>query len=209
MENSEMLKQFKEHFQFLTLQEIGNSYEEETAEVYFERFVEAFQRLFEKNEHLMPDAQAKWHAINPIFVLALHEALEPSNVSFEKLKEHVISIYRVMTSKLVEDYVAQIESSEDKWKTVVESTRYGNQQNYDNSYFGLTYVADNEREFSFDINKCFYFEIFEANGHPELGPILCEYDYILMDAIPNWVRFERTETIANGDTRCNFQLFRV
>jgi hypothetical protein len=130
-------------------------------------------------------------------------------VTLENLKKHVLSIYRAMTSQLVERYKTQILSSEDKWKSIVESTKLGNQNLYESDYFDFEYIVDNDNALCFDFKKCFYFEVFKANGRSELGPILCEYDYILMDAISEWSRFERSETLANGDARCNFQLYRV
>ena len=197
------------YFEGLTLERLVQSYGYPKGKQYSNEFDDAFRRIISKNEHLMPDNLAKRHGVNPAFVLALQEVLQQESISHEGLKGHVLAIYGVMMQELIDNYITKINSSEDSWKTIVEYTKVGNQQNYDNQYFNLEYVADNEEEISFDIKKCFYFEIFEANGHPELGPILCEYDYLLMDAISKWIRFERTETIADGDNRCDFKLYRI
>jgi hypothetical protein len=208
MSETEFQEQLMSYFETLTKSRLVEIYGLWKGRNYANEFVDTFRGIFSKNEHLMPDTISKRHGVNPAFVLALHDILQQESVSFDELKEHILAIYGVMMQQLVDNYKANLEASEDSWKSIVEYTKAGNQQNYDNRYFNLDYITDNDNELGFDIKKCLYFEIFKANGHPELGTILCEYDYILMDATSKWVRFRRTETIADGNVRCDFRLYR-
>ncbi|MHA2297359.1 MAG: ethanolamine ammonia-lyase reactivating factor EutA [Candidatus Hodarchaeales archaeon] len=175
-----------------------------------EKFKDCFIRLFDKNQHLMPDDLAKQHGINPVFVMALAEALEESDPLLEKLEEHVLELYRTILTQagVIATYLTALESSTDPWKELVKFTKAGNRRLYDNDYFRVKTVVENENHFGFDINRCLMFEILQKNGHPELGPLLCKYDYILTDKISKWASFERKETIADGHSRCDFRYTR-
>ncbi len=172
------------------------------------KFEKRFNELFKQNSDKMSDDLSNFHGINPIFVMALDDTLKEQNVSFEDLKSHVLGIYEIMLQELLNKQQQQLESSETPWETYVEAAKSGNKQFYDNKYFQLKVVQDNDQEFGFDIQRCFYFEFFKDNDRPGLGPILCEYDYILARNVEKWVKFERTETIADGDSCCNFRFFR-
>jgi HEAT repeat protein len=168
-------------------------------------FESRFNHLFKTNQELMPDDLAKQHGINSIFVMGLADALE--GLSLDKLEEHVLAIYKKILSEsgFLALQIGQMESSDDPWKKFVEKTRVSNQQLYDNAYFQVQTVIDDDQQFGIDINRCLMFEILEKNGCPELGPVLCKYDYILADNVSKWVSFERNKTIADGHARCDFR----
>ncbi|MFW9919197.1 MAG: L-2-amino-thiazoline-4-carboxylic acid hydrolase [Candidatus Thorarchaeota archaeon] len=209
MSEAEFIEQMVGYLKTLTYSHLTKTYGVWKAGNCANRFEDAFYRVFSKNADLMPDFVSKRHGVNPTFVLALYEVLQQEKVSFEEFKQHVLAIYQDMIQQTIDSFRAHAESSEDTWKTIVEYIKTGNQNNYENQYFDLEYVADNDNELGFDITKCFYFDIFKANEHPELGPILCEYDYLMMEAISKWIRFERTEIIAEGNGKCDFRLLRL
>jgi hypothetical protein len=99
-------------------------------------------------------------------------------------------------------------TSDDPWKTFVTSTKSANKQLYENEYFQCKTVIDDNQQFGFDINRCIYYEIFKENGHEDLAPLLCEYDFILADNVKDWITFTRDETIAEGSHRCTFRYFK-
>jgi hypothetical protein len=172
-------------------------------------FKNHFNNLFDRNEHLMPDILGKRHGINSIFVLALEKALREQEVTFEELKENILAIYRTLLQDLLSSQVETLESSDDVWNSFVKMVKAGNKQLYENKYFKLKVIQDDEKMFGFDINRCLYFEICRENGLPELGTILCDYDYILASNIYTWIKFKRTKTIVNGKEICNFRYFRA
>ncbi len=65
-------------------------------------------------------------------------------------------------------------------------------------------VADNEHTYAFDIHNCFYIDVLSYYGSPELTPIYCRLDDILMDAFPEAIQWKRTQTIGKGADFCNF-----
>ena len=174
-----------------------------------EVFKTRFRELLDENKDVMPDALSRRHGVNPVFVMALDDALGKERPSLDNLKRDVLAIYNVMMQAFTDRMVEQLEASKDPWASFIEFTKAGNKNNYENDYFQLNNAEYTDDKIAFDIKKCLYFDIFEKNGRPELGPILCEYDYILADAVRKWGRFERTKTIADGDTRCDFRYYRL
>lgn len=209
MEESEFVIQLKRYFIGLTQTQFTKSFGEESGRELLETFRIKFDEIYKLNEYRMPDELARKHGINSVFVLAMEETLRNRGVSYEELKHHILSIYRMMLTFMVDEYKNQIETSEDPWQVILEYTEVGNQNNYENEYFNLETIAMSDDEISFDIHRCVYFEILEANEHPELGPILCEFDYIISEATSKWARFVIEETIADGYPRCTFRFFRV
>lgn len=203
----DFIEQMKLYFHKLTTDYLFSTFGEEKGKLLFAKYHYAFQSFFEKNLHLMNTNLSKRHGMNSIFVLALDKAFEKEELSHKELKTHVIAIYKIMIQSLLENQVKQLESSEDPWFSFVKSTKMGNAQLYENEYFQALIAFDEESVFGIDIKKCLYFEIFQANNRPDLGPILCAYDYLLASALDKWIRFERTETIVDGFNRCDFRYY--
>jgi hypothetical protein len=137
--------------------------------------------------------------------MAMDDVMCEVRASFSELKETVISIYRGMLQEYFKAEVTKLEQSGNPWDAFVDWARKGNEANYNNEQFQLVEVEQQEGCFGFDIRKCFYFDILREAGKPELGPILCDYDNILADAVTSWIEFTRHETIATGDKRCTFR----
>jgi hypothetical protein len=163
-----------------------------------------FMEIYEKNQYLMPDDLAKRHGMNPAFVMALEKTLRDIVLDFDDLKKSVLQIYKYIMRSFLEMQHSRYKNSDDRWELFLSETKAGNAQLYDNNYFELNVIQEDKQSFAFDLEKCFYFEIFKDNGKEELGSILCEYDYFLADNINEWITFNRTETIATGYNRCNF-----
>ena len=56
---------------------------------------------------------------------------------------------------------------------------------------------------------CFYLEVLNGYGFSELTPHFCRLDELLAAEAAPSVRFERTQTLANGGTLCDFRYVRV
>ena len=209
MTANEHLEQLIQYFFVLTRNRMVEIYGLVDGTKLADAFQHRFRELFDANLDAMPDALAKRHGVNPVFVMALDDVLRSERVTFTLLKEHVLAVYRTMLKELLDQQVEQLESSENAWRDFVNQTKIGNKNNYENEYFQLRVIEDNDSSFGFDIQRCLYFEMLNRNGRPELGSILCEYDHIFSDAVKSWVRFNRDETIADGDSRCTFRFYRV
>ncbi len=205
--SDDFIEQMKLYFHKLTTDYLLAAFGEKKGKLLFAKYNYAFQDFYDKNLHLMNTNMSKRHGINSIFVLALDKALEEEELSHKELKDHIIAIYKIMIQSLLENQVKQLETSEDPWYSFVKSTKAGNKQLYENEYFQALIAFDEEFVFGIDIKKCLYFEIFQANNRPDLGPILCAYDYLLASALDKWIRFERTETIVDGFNRCDFRYY--
>ncbi len=198
-----------QYFFLLTKNHLLAKFGPDIGESMSNNFNERFRVIWSANFQRMPTPITMRFGINPIFVIALHDVLTKGNVPISKLKKHVLAIYRVMMSAMIENQRKSLKESEDQWSAFVSSTKQGNKSMYENKYFELETVLDTESQFGFDINRCYYFEILQENGYPELGPILCDFDYLMHEAAQTWVSFQRDETIADGKPRCTFRYSRL
>ena len=203
------MDQIFQYFIVLTSNQIKKDFNSEEAEIILSSFTKRFSELYEKIKEKNNETQV-FHGINPIFVISLEESLPAKEKDKKQVLEHVLAIYSMMLEDLVlEPQRRFMSSSKDPWSTFIEDTRKGNQKIYDNEYFNLQEVSATEEEFAFDINRCFYQEIFKQFDREDLGPIMCEYDSIVAENVAKWVRFEREETIAEGFPRCTFRFYRI
>ncbi|MHA2362601.1 MAG: L-2-amino-thiazoline-4-carboxylic acid hydrolase [Candidatus Hodarchaeales archaeon] len=198
--------QIIKYFVILTEKRLNNVYGANETKILIETFETTFKDLYEKNIKGYNDPIAHFHIINPSFILALNKILESKKLSIDILTKHVIDIYETMMAEYYDPQVKMLENSKNPWKDIVALVKKGNAINYNNKYFELIEVIENKTEIGFDLNKCIYFDIFQKNKRPELGPILCEFDFILARTLSKWIVFERTETIASGGICCNFRL---
>jgi hypothetical protein len=208
MENDDYFSQLIDHFILLTSQHLTHEYGGSTGHQLSERFIKRFQDLLQTNVSYMSTPRTRQYAINPLFVIALADTLAAQQLNRSELKDHIMTIYRVMMHEFNQQRHTAIQSSANPWQTLIETTKQGNQRLYENQYFNLKTIIDEVDAFGFDINRCYYYEIFQANGRAELGPILCEFDYITDESTKTWARFQRTETIANGDPCCTFRFYK-
>jgi hypothetical protein len=189
------IDQIFQFFIVLTSNRIKETFDSEEQESILSSFTKRFNDLFDKLKGKQNETQV-FQGINPIFVISLEESLPTTDKDRKKVTEHVLAIYRMMLEDMVlEPQRRFMSSSKDPWSTFIEDTRNGNSRIYDNEYFKLQEVSDTDEEFTFNINRCFYQEIFKEFGREDLGSIMCEYDSIIADNVDQWVRFERDETI--------------
>jgi hypothetical protein len=67
-------------------------------------------------------------------------------------------------------------------------------------------LEENENEFSFDVTRCRYAEMYHALGITELGGLFsCNRDYALIEGFNPEVRLRRTQTIMEGAPFCDFR----
>jgi hypothetical protein len=62
---------------------------------------------------------------------------------------------------------------------------------------------------SFDISRCFYVDVLAAYGAPELCPLFCHADDLLMAEASPQIKWARTGTLAQGAERCDFRWERI
>ncbi len=205
MTEDDQIQQLIEFFSFSTGKELARLYGEQKADALRRLYDRQFKIHYNNYKHMMPNPLAKRHGINSLFVMALDDALMELKASYSQLKESVLSVYQEMLNEFYETEAQQLEESKDSWSAFIEWARKGNKANYDNEFFKVLEVQQDDKCFGFDIQKCLYFDIFREAGREELGPILCEYDSIFANFVNEWIKFTRYETIAAGDKRCTFR----
>ncbi|MBT3389099.1 MAG: L-2-amino-thiazoline-4-carboxylic acid hydrolase [Anaerolineae bacterium] len=66
-------------------------------------------------------------------------------------------------------------------------------------------IIANEHTYAFNMQHCFYLDILNHYNAPELTPVFCKLDDILMAAMPESIQWGRTQTIGMGAEYCNFR----
>ena len=67
-------------------------------------------------------------------------------------------------------------------------------------------LAKNDDEFSFNVTRCRYAELYRSLGMAELGAALsCNRDYALIEGFNQDVELARTQTIMGGASHCDFR----
>jgi hypothetical protein len=67
-------------------------------------------------------------------------------------------------------------------------------------------LEQTENAFAFNVTRCRYAELYQALGIPELGAVLsCNRDWALIQGFNPDVALERTQTIMQGASHCDFR----
>ena len=72
----------------------------------------------------------------------------------------------------------------------------------------IEWLATNRKLVAFDIHRCFYLDMLDAYGAPELAATFCNLDDLLYEDLSPYMRWERTKTLARGDDCCDFRFHR-
>jgi hypothetical protein len=203
------IKQLKKYFFLIIKDYLTKNFSENKGKILNEKFQKLFNELYSQNEDLMPDPISKEHGINPIFIIALYRTLNEQKISLNDFKDIIISIYEIILAEMLKLMVSQLEKSKNPFSMFVNFSLPAAKRLYGNEHFRQEILQADDEGYFFDINKCLYFEIFQKNGLPELGPILCDYDLILARAVTKWIKFERNKTIANGSTLFIFRYYPI
>jgi L-2-amino-thiazoline-4-carboxylic acid hydrolase len=70
----------------------------------------------------------------------------------------------------------------------------------------LDVLEQNDRQFSFNVTRCRYAEMYRSLGIPELGRLLsCNRDFSLVEGFSPTIKLTRTQTIMEGADHCDFR----
>ena len=189
---------------FLNITELY--YEKNFCKNQFSVFRSEFLRLIEENAEEMKDKLKSMHIVNPLFVISIHKSIsEELDGDLDLLKTHIIDgLYGDIMAAYIENERTKFLSSDNPWKTYLDGVKKGNAYLYDNALFDFELVKDEPNEYVFHLNKCYYWDTFKRYNTAELGPILCEYDFLMAKNVDEWIDFSRENTIANGGLFCDF-----
>ena len=78
-------------------------------------------------------------------------------------------------------------------------------KDYPNEGWETEWVRYDNKEVSFNLKRCLYFEVTSQYGHPELCTVFCANDTTSFNGYLPTVKFERSGTIAEGKKFCDFR----
>ncbi|MHA1518835.1 MAG: L-2-amino-thiazoline-4-carboxylic acid hydrolase [Promethearchaeota archaeon] len=206
----ENIKALKSYFSLLVEVFLKERYASSKASVYSEKFHNLFIGLIESpiNQPFFSSPTANLHAVNPLFVIALYKTLESEKIPMDEFTDLVMDVYKIMVKPLLKKQRKSIQNVKDPWLHFIKHTKEGNHKLYDNKYFQMKYAVEDRLRFGFDINRCYYYDIFKENDAIKLAPVMCKYDNLLADNLQEYVRFQRNSTIADGNSNCSFRYFK-
>ena len=73
--------------------------------------------------------------------------------------------------------------------------------------WSVEWIANNSREFSYNIRRCLWHEACTELGHPELCRIFCRNDELNFTDVSKHLHFERTTTLGDGGDCCDFRFY--
>jgi L-2-amino-thiazoline-4-carboxylic acid hydrolase-like protein len=72
--------------------------------------------------------------------------------------------------------------------------------------YRMDVLEQNDQEFSFNVTRCRYAEMYRALGIPEVGALLsCNRDFALVEGFNPDVKLTRTQTVMEGASHCDFR----
>ena len=62
---------------------------------------------------------------------------------------------------------------------------------------------------AFNMTRCFYLDVLEGYGVPELTALYCKMDDLIYEDVSPYVKWDRKRTLGRGDECCDFRYERV
>lgn len=81
-------------------------------------------------------------------------------------------------------------------------------KNFPKDGWDTTWVRCDGREIHFDMTRCIYKDVCDAEGCPELCSVFCENDDIAFSGLMPKIRFERSGTLGKGANCCDFHFIK-
>ena len=76
--------------------------------------------------------------------------------------------------------------------------------------YRMDVLRQDDERFDFNVTRCRYAEMYRALGIPEVGALLsCNRDFALIEGFNPDVELERTQTIMEGASHCDFRFVRT
>ena len=169
------------------------------------------QGIFDKHSHKAPDSQGMIAIGMPALVLATHRELIARGISEDVAFEALRRTYRSM-------YGAPM-----RWMTRLELLLVRDPVKFYekhfipflNSYFGKSFTwhkKTTDSGWALVGTKCGFWEMFAAEGAPQLTRLICEWDQNWMNVLDRSRRpiaMRRTMTLSTGASHCEFHFDRA
>lgn len=81
--------------------------------------------------------------------------------------------------------------------------------NFPEQAWETEWVEVSGKEISFNMKSCFYLDVLEGYGVPELTAQYCGMDDFVYEGVSPYVKWDRKRTLGRGDECCDFRFERV
>ncbi|MBS1250001.1 MAG: hypothetical protein MAG431_01590 [Chloroflexi bacterium] len=163
-----------------------------------------YKTLFEKRPHLA-NLALRSHLKDSILPgLALYQTLLEEGTS----QEMVLAEVEVALEKTVEPslkFIKLLERFPNQFSIFRWAVDLIMKLGFPPAGWEVEWLANDEHRVAFDIHGCFYLQILEYYGAPELVPVFCHTDDLIGEALPPSIRWERSNTLARGGEVCDFR----
>lgn len=119
-------------------------------------------------------------------------------------REEVVEIVKREVIKIAQTQGAELAESMggDGSDAFVDSLKYWTQDDA----LHLDILEHSEEVLHFNVTRCRYAELYKSLGIPELGAVFsCNRDFALIDGFNKDASLERTQTIMQGASHCDFR----
>lgn len=146
----------------------------------------------------------RWHMDkNMLPAIAIYQTFKQFDSTCEKAYEYtdeVLQIFRLKNQKRNE-WIGKLPFGYSAFKLFCRSVI---SKQYPKQGWDIQWVQSNEKEVCFHMKSCIYVETTQKNGCPEMCSLFCKNDDIVLAGYRPAIIFERNETIAYGNNKCDF-----
>ena len=165
---------------------------------------ERYAALLEKRPHLAHQALRSHLKGSILPGLALYQVLlEEGNPQEEVVAEMEFALAKTVASSL--KVIKLLERLPNQFLVFRKALDLIMKTSFPAAGWDVTWVANDEHQVAFNIHSCFYMQVLEYYGAPELVPVFCRTDDLIGEALPKSIRWERSNTLAQGGEMCDFR----
>jgi len=176
-------------------------------------------------QQILTDLEAAYPALAP----GVPEFHSPINRMVLGIAVDTLAFYRVLPAQLSWDVKAimlqefvdnWVDGQFDRWIArvgyanrtmhLIYRRRWFNQANRANEPDGWQYELlppTSGLFYGLNVTRCGAVPYLQAQGAPEIAPLICRGDYHVLKYLPQGVTFRRTQVIAEGDPICDFRYY--
>ena len=168
----------------------------------YKRVMARYQDLFEKYE-LPKHPALQWHLIEGILPgLAYYQILREGG----ETQEYALAMIDQAFEVLFLDNIAKMKTL-GRLSFVYPFLRIFIKpaiRQYPPDGWKIDWLQNDRNAIRFNMKSCFYFDTFSKYGAPELTASFCRVDDLTYDKMSPHIKWQRSRTIARGETYCDF-----
>ncbi len=156
----------------------------------------------EKGEDLDPDEQI----LNTVglFIYYSHNILSDQNIKPDKGREYILEALTKWMEPETEKYVQEEKATDDPFKAFVENNIPRVDERYSWRNFLLDHKKSDEKEWTYKMKKCWFYDFFIRFGRPDYIKTACAFDQIPAEARKDYVDLKLQNLFAKLGSTCQF-----